>query len=133
VQTLLRTAFAAPLLVIAGQIWGQSPGSTGDQQRTYYFAEAGQEIPYLLYVPESYDADAGAPLVVALHGYAGDPDTFFTAVPELPALLEQFGFVFVAPMSTIVCRTSAMSPCMFPSARMRTRHGWRRAGRRSRR
>jgi predicted peptidase len=86
------------LLVIAAQSWGQAPGSTGDQHRTYYFAEAGREIPYRLYVPESYDADTGAPFVVALHGYGGDPDTFFTAVPELPALLEQYGFIFVAPM-----------------------------------
>jgi predicted peptidase len=97
-QTRLRTAFAVTLLVIAAHRWGQAPGSTGDQRRTYHLAEAGREIPYRLYVPESYDADTGAPLVVALHGYGGDPDTFFTAVPELPALLEQYGFIFVAPM-----------------------------------
>lgn len=97
-QALRRTAFALPMLVIAGQAWGQAAGSTGDQQRTYDFAEAGTQSSYRLYVPTTYDADTGAPMVVALHGYGGDPDTFFRAVPELPALLERFGFILVAPM-----------------------------------
>lgn len=70
----------------------------GDQQRHYFFAAAGQEVPYRLYVPQTYDAASPAPLVVALHGYGGDQDYFFNSVGNLPALLEQHGFVFVAPM-----------------------------------
>ena len=70
----------------------------GDQQRHYHFAEAGKELPYRLYVHQSYDPAAGAPLVVALHGFGGNQDYFFAAVKALPALLEKHGFIFVAPM-----------------------------------
>jgi predicted peptidase len=75
-----------------------SPGATGDQQRHYYFAEAGQELPYRLYVPEGYDPARPIPLIVALHGFGGDQDYFFNSVSELPSLLERHGFAFVAPM-----------------------------------
>ena len=73
-------------------------GAKGDQQRHYLFAEAGAEMPYRLYVPQSYDPARKTPLVVALHGYGGNHDYFFAALDELPELLEQHGFIFVAPM-----------------------------------
>jgi predicted peptidase len=76
----------------------QAYGATGDQQRRYYFAEAGAEMPYRLYVPQSYDPANETPLVVALHGYGGNQDYFFAARADLPALLERHGFIFVAPM-----------------------------------
>jgi predicted peptidase len=97
-RTLLLSFIAATSLIAAAEVWGQAPGSKGDQQRSYYFAEAGQEMPYRLYVPQEYDAEVGAPLVVALHGFGGDQDTFFRAVPDLSALCEEYGFVMVAPM-----------------------------------
>jgi predicted peptidase len=73
-------------------------GAKGDQQRRYYFAEAGAEMPYRVYVPQSYDPAHETPLVVALHGYGGNQDYFFSARADLPALLERHGFIFVAPM-----------------------------------
>lgn len=76
----------------------QARGALGDQQRRYFFAEAGATMPYRLYVPRSYDPAKPTPLVVALHGYGGDQDYFFTARADLPALLERHGFIFVAPM-----------------------------------
>jgi predicted peptidase len=85
-------------LGVAAQSGPRSSGAKGDQQRQYYFAAAGKEMPYRLYVPQSYDPAVGAPLVVALHGFGGNQDYFFTAVKALPALLEQHGFLFVAPM-----------------------------------
>ena len=76
----------------------QTRGAKGDQQRRYYFAEAGAEMPYRLYVPQSYDPANETPLVVALHGFGGNQDYFFSARADLPALLERHGFIFVAPL-----------------------------------
>ena len=75
----------------------QTRGVKGDQQRHYFFTEAAAEMPYRLYVPQSYDPAKPTPLVVALHGYGGNQDYFFTALEELPELLEQHGFIFAAP------------------------------------
>ena len=72
--------------------------ATGDQQRRYDFSEARAEMPYRLYVPQSYDPARKTPLVVALHGYGGDQNYFFASLPTLPDLLERHGFIFVAPM-----------------------------------
>ena len=77
---------------------GAAPAAKGDQQRHYFFEAAGKDMPYRLYVPGSYDARVGAPLIVALHGYGGDQNYFFEAVKDLPALCEQYGVIFVAPM-----------------------------------
>jgi poly(3-hydroxybutyrate) depolymerase len=76
----------------------QTPGAKGDQQRHYFFAAAGKEMPYRLYVPKSYDPKVGAPLIVALHGYGGNHNYFFAIAKDIPALCEQYGFIFVAPM-----------------------------------
>jgi poly(3-hydroxybutyrate) depolymerase len=77
----------------------QTPGAKGDQERHYMFTAAGREMPYHLYVPASYDPKAGAPLVVALHGYGGNQDYFFAVVKnDLQALCDRYGFIFVAPM-----------------------------------
>jgi predicted peptidase len=76
----------------------QTPGAKGDQERHYYFAEAGREMGYHLYVPERYDPAVGAPLVVALHGYSVNYKFFFSVVPEFSSLCEQSGFICVAPM-----------------------------------
>jgi predicted peptidase len=76
----------------------QTRGATGDQQRHYYFAAAKQEMPYRIYVPPAYDPQQKMPLVVALHGYGGDQDYFFSRVPNLKELCDQHGFILVAPM-----------------------------------
>lgn len=76
----------------------QTPGAKGDQQRHYFFNAAGKEMPYRLYVPRSYDPTVDAPLIVALHGYGGNQNYFFDSVEELPALCEQYGIIFAAPM-----------------------------------
>lgn len=87
-----RVAFAQPAAGAGGA------STKGDQQRHYFFAAADKDLPYRLYVPRGYDAQVGAPLIVALHGYGGDQNYFFDAVKELPALCERYGMIFVAPM-----------------------------------
>ena len=38
------------------------------QHRSYTFPATGEEIPYALFVPDSYDASQPTPLIVSLHG-----------------------------------------------------------------
>lgn len=80
------------------QLLAQNAAPTGDQSRHYRLAEAGMDMPYRLYVPASYDARKPTPLVLALHGYGGDQDTFFKSVKNLQALCDQYGFIFASPM-----------------------------------
>ena len=88
--------------IVATAVLGAAPLSAqaplGDQLRHYRFEAADRDMPYRLYVPKSYDPNRAAPLVVALHGYGGDENYFFTAVRSLAQLCEQYGFVFVAPL-----------------------------------
>jgi predicted peptidase len=95
VALAIAAAMSAPA---SAQQKSQTLAAKGDQQRHYFFAAADKDMPYRLYVPQSYNPAAGAPLVVALHGFGGNQDYFFRAVKALPALLEQHGFIFVAPM-----------------------------------
>ncbi|MEO8466439.1 MAG: alpha/beta fold hydrolase [Gammaproteobacteria bacterium] len=91
--------FSNPLETAELQKLPQTPGAKGDQERHYFFKEAGREMPYHLYVPSSYDPNVGAPLVVALHGYGGNQDYFFAVVKDdLQALCDRYGYIFVAPM-----------------------------------
>jgi predicted peptidase len=55
-------------------------------------------MPYRLVVPQSYNPARKTPLIVALHGYGGDQNYFFRALPSLPELCEKYGVLFVAPM-----------------------------------
>jgi predicted peptidase len=95
VLAILILAVGALLPVTAQQL---PQPAKGDQQRHYRFADAGADMPYRLYVPQSYDPTRATPLVVALHGYGGDQNYFFASLPTLSDLLEQHGFIFVAPM-----------------------------------
>jgi predicted peptidase len=101
----MRSATFGVLVLVASVVWvpaaaqqALQASATGDQQRRYDFPEARAEMPYRLYVPQSYDPARKTPLVVALHGYGGDQNYFLAARHDLPDLLEQHGFIFVTPM-----------------------------------
>jgi predicted peptidase len=76
----------------------QTPGTVGDQERHYYFAEAKTELPYRLYVPKTYDGKTRMPLVIGLHGAGARQTYFFRSNYGTPDLLEKYGFIFVSPM-----------------------------------
>lgn len=67
------------------------------QSRTYSFEEAGQEMPYELYVPSRYDPATPAPLIVALHGLGFTPEQVIR-YQGLTDLAEERGYFVVAPM-----------------------------------
>ena len=103
-EASMRSATFSVLVFVASIVYcttaqeALEPRVKGDQQRRYDFSEARAEMPYRLYVPQSYDPARKTPLVVALHGYGGDQNYFFASLPTLPDLLERHGFIFVAPM-----------------------------------
>lgn len=89
--------------MLAEAVAGKNPfvGRTGDFKRHYVFQEAGEIMPYRLYVPKGYKGERGYPLIIALHGVGGTEDTFFDGTNyngELPRLAEERGYIVVAPL-----------------------------------
>ncbi len=87
--------------VVRSLVRGKDPfaGRTGDFKRHYYFADAGEIMPYHLYVPAGYNGRKKLPLVVALHGNGANEDLFFaTELYALPRLAEERGYLLVAPL-----------------------------------
>jgi poly(3-hydroxybutyrate) depolymerase len=73
--------------------------ASGNHRRHYYFADAGEIMPYRVYVPSVYKPGAHLPLVVALHGLGGTEDTFLgRSGGLLETLAEKHGFVVAAPL-----------------------------------
>ncbi len=79
---------------------GKDPftGRTGDFKRHYLLKEAGEIMPYRLYIPPSYDGSKAFPMVLALHGLGGTEDGMFgpnyRALPEA----EKRGYILVSPL-----------------------------------
>lgn len=91
---------AAAEAVLAAARSGKDPfkGRTGDFERHYLLEGPNEVMPYRVYVPKTYSATAGAPLVIALHGLGGNEDSFFDQYSRVtPQLAEQHGFLLAAP------------------------------------
>lgn len=93
--------FANAEAVLAAVTAGDDPfaGRTGDFKRHYKLESAQEIMPYRLYIPASYDADRGAPLILALHGLGGTENSFFENYnADFPKLAEQHGYIVAAPL-----------------------------------
>jgi poly(3-hydroxybutyrate) depolymerase len=66
------------------------------QQRTYHFMETNEDIPYAVFVSSKVTKAKSAPLMIALHGLGGGPNSLMHG--NLLDLAEQGGFVVFAPM-----------------------------------
>ena len=66
------------------------------EQRSYYFEEAGKDMPYVLYVSSKVRPDTPAPLIIALHGMGGDGN--FLVRDRLIDLAEEGGYIVAGPM-----------------------------------
>src|SRR5205807_1524824 len=57
---------------------GKDPfaGEHGNLARHYLLPEAGEIMPYRVYVPKSYDGTKVFPLIIALHGLGGTETSF---------------------------------------------------------
>jgi poly(3-hydroxybutyrate) depolymerase len=93
----LTTAEAALASVKSGK--DPFAGKTGDLKRHYFFEEAGEIMPYRIYVPTSYKGDRAYPLIIALHGNGLTEDYFFDSLQGgLQKLAEERGYIIAAPL-----------------------------------
>ncbi len=73
--------------------------ATGDHVRHYWFAEAGEIMPYRVYVPQSYDGTRPFPLIVALHGAGGSESAMIVARNgQMKKLAEKHGYIVASPL-----------------------------------
>ncbi|MFH1573763.1 MAG: PHB depolymerase family esterase, partial [Acidobacteriota bacterium] len=80
---------------------GRDPfdGRRGDLERHYLFQEAGEIMPYRVYVPETYTGRDPFPLLVILHGLGATEDSFFDSYgPRFKQLAETHGYIVAAPL-----------------------------------
>jgi dienelactone hydrolase len=71
----------------------------GDVKRNYFFAEAGEIMPYRLYVPTNWDGKTALPMILILHGNSRDSDFYFDRDGRIiPNLGEKNGYLMVCPM-----------------------------------
>lgn len=74
-------------------------GATGLLERHYAFAQAGEIMPYRVYVPKAFDAGKSYPLIIALHGLGGTETTMLPqANAPLAKMAEEHGYIVASPM-----------------------------------
>ena len=50
--------------------------ATGNQHRQYTFAPTGQQMPYRVFVPPTWDGKASLPIILMLHGAGADENSY---------------------------------------------------------
>lgn len=78
---------------------GQQPAPQVDprvEQRTYLFEDTDEELPYAVFVSSKVRPDQESPLIVALHGLGGNPNTLLRG--NTLDLAEDGGYILVGPM-----------------------------------
>lgn len=89
--------FTCATLPLAAQS-AQSP-ATGDHHRQYLFAPTGEQMPYRVYVPTSWDRQTTLPIILMLHGGGANENTYMDQADGLlPRLAEQHGYIVVSPL-----------------------------------
>ena len=74
-------------------------GRTGDVRRHYAFTDAGEVMPYRVYVPTTYKAERAYPLIVLLHGNSLTESQFMDSYNgEVQRLAEARGYIVAAPL-----------------------------------
>jgi poly(3-hydroxybutyrate) depolymerase len=89
------------LIALNLTISAQAPTAraTGDQRRQYVFAPTGQQMPYRVYVPKTWDGKASLPIILMLHGAGANESTYLDqANGLLMKLAEQHGYIVVSPL-----------------------------------
>lgn len=102
IALLALLTFTAVGLAAPAASCAQEPGSVvrADarvQGLSYVSPQTGEEVPYALFVPSSYDTSREWPLIVALHGL-GRPYDWMMGYDGFIDLAERDGYVVVAPL-----------------------------------
>jgi predicted peptidase len=66
------------------------------EQRNYLFEDTNEEMPYAVYVSSKVRPDTPAPLIIALHGLGGDPNSLLRG--NAIDLAEDGGYILAGPM-----------------------------------
>ena len=93
-QAAQQPAPGAP--AAAGRGGGRGAVDPRVQQRTYTFADTGEQLPYAVFVSSKVSKDKKNPLIVALHGLGGDQNTMMRG--NALQLAEEGGYIMVGPM-----------------------------------
>jgi predicted peptidase len=73
--------------------------ATGDQRRQYAFSPTGQQMPYRIYVPKTWDGKASLPIILMLHGAGANEGTYLDQADGLlMKLAEQHRYIVVSPL-----------------------------------
>ena len=70
------------------------------QHRSYVFEATGEEIPYALFVPSSYDPDQPTPMILSLHGLGRSYD-WLMGYDEYLNYAEEGGFIVATALGYI--------------------------------
>ena len=93
--------FICALVALNLTVSAQAPSTraTGDQRRQYVFAPTGQQMPYRVYVPKTWDGKVSLPIILMLHGAGANEGTYLDqAEGLLMKLAEQHGYIVVSPL-----------------------------------
>jgi len=78
---------------------GLAAQETGDLHRTYVFAPTGEELPYRVYLPTTWDGEEALPIVLMLHGAGANENSYMDLADGLlPKLAEAHGYIVVSPL-----------------------------------
>lgn len=73
--------------------------ANGDHERHYWFADAGEFMPYRVYAPSKWDGKSKLPMLLVLHGNSRDHNYYFDRDNGILAkLAEQHGFLVACPL-----------------------------------
>lgn len=66
------------------------------QQRTYHFEDTNEDLPYAVFVSSKISKDKKNPLIIALHGLGGNPNSLLRG--NALDLAEEGGYILVGAM-----------------------------------
>jgi pimeloyl-ACP methyl ester carboxylesterase len=97
---LISTGAVVTLIVgLLAQTPAPQARATGNQHRQYTFAPTGQQMPYRVFVPPTWDGKASLPIILMLHGAGADENSYMNMNDGLlPKLAAQHGYIVVSPL-----------------------------------